>query len=352
MICVKRFVNVFGRKQLVMKILVTGAAGFIGYHTSQRLLHDGHILVGVDNLSDYYDVALKQARLECLQQHEGFEFCLLNISDRSAMVDMFERVQFDVVINLAAQAGVRHSIENPAAYIDSNIVGFANVLEGCRQQSVGNLIYASSSSVYGANTALPFTVNESTEHPLSLYGATKKSNELMAHAYSHLYRLPTTGLRFFTVYGPWGRPDMALSLFASAICNGETIKLFNQGNMFRSFTYVDDVVESIIRLIAAPAKENGDWDGRNPDPASSESPFQIFNVGGAEAVELKRFVQILEDCLGRTVSKELLPMQPGDVPVTDANVESLQEAVHWTAEVSIEDGIARFCEWFKEYYGT
>lgn len=334
-----------------MKILVTGAAGFIGYHTSQRLLRDGHILVGVDNLSDYYDVVLKQARLECLQQHEGFEFCLLDIADRSAMTDLFERFQFDVVINLAAQAGVRYSMENPVAYIDSNIVGFANVLEGCRQQSVGNLIYASSSSVYGANTALPFAATESTEHPLSLYGATKKSNELMAHSYSHLYRLPTTGLRFFTVYGPWGRPDMALSLFASSICSGETIKLFNQGNMFRSFTYVDDVVESMARLIAAPAQENVDWDGHNPDPASSTAPFQIFNVGGAEAVELKRFVQILETCLGRTVLKELLPMQPGDVPATEANVISLQDAVDWKAVVPIEDGIARFCEWFKEYYG-
>jgi len=335
-----------------MKILVTGAAGFIGYHTSRRLLHDGHILVGVDNLSDYYDVALKQARLECLQQHGDFEFCLLDIADREAMADMFAGGQFDVVINLAAQAGVRYSMENPAAYIDANIVGFANVLEGCRQQRVGNLIYASSSSVYGANTALPFTATESSEHPLSLYGATKKSDELMAHAYSHLYGLPTTGLRFFTVYGPWGRPDMALSLFASAICNGETIKLFNQGNMFRSFTYVDDVVESLVRLIAAPAQGNSDWDGQKPDPASSEAPFQIFNVGGAETVELKRFVQILENCLGRTVRKELLPMQPGDVPATAANVESLQEAVDWKAEVSIEDGIARFCEWFKEYYGT
>jgi UDP-glucuronate 4-epimerase len=335
-----------------MKILVTGTAGFIGYHASQRLLHDGHLLVGVDNMSDYYDVALKQARLECLQQREGFEFCLLDIADRGAMADMFERIQVDTVINLAAQAGVRYSLENPAAYIDSNIVGFANVLEGCRQQSVGNLIYASSSSVYGANTALPFTATESTEHPLSLYGATKKSNELMAHAYSHLYGLPTTGLRFFTVYGPWGRPDMALSLFASAICKGETIKLFNQGKMLRSFTYVDDVVESMVRLIAAPAQENSDWDGKNPDPASSEAPFQIFNVGGAEAVELKRFVQIIESCLGRTVPKELLPMQPGDVPATEANVKSLQEAVDWQAEVSIEDGIARFCDWFKEYYGT
>jgi len=343
--------NVLGRKQRAMKILVTGAAGFIGYHTSQRLLHDGHMVVGVDNLSDYYDVALKQARLECLRQHESFEFCLLDIADRGAMVDMFERGQFETVINLAAQAGVRYSMDNPAAYIDSNIVGFANVLEGCRQQSVGNLIYASSSSVYGANTALPFTATESTEHPLSLYGATKKSNELMAHSYSHLYDLPTTGLRFFTVYGPWGRPDMALSLFASAICNGETIQLFNQGNMFRSFTYVDDVVESMVRLIAAPAQENSDWDGKNPDPASSEAPFQIFNVGGAVAVELKRFVQILENCLGRTVSKELLPMQPGDVPATEANVKSLQEAVDWQAEVSIEDGIARFCGWFKDYYG-
>jgi UDP-glucuronate 4-epimerase len=333
-----------------MRILVTGAAGFIGYHTSQRLLHNGHTLVGVDNLSDYYDVGLKQARLELLQQHEGFEFYLLDIADRSAMTDLFERFDFDVVINLAAQAGVRYSLENPAAYIDSNIVGFANVLEGCRQQSVGNLIYASSSSVYGANTALPFTATESTEHPLSLYGATKKSNELMAHSYSHLYRLPTTGLRFFTVYGPWGRPDMALSLFASAICSGETIKLFNQGNMFRSFTYVDDVVESMVQLIAAPAQKNDDWDGHNPDPASSAAPFQVFNVGGAEAVELKRFVQILENCLGRTVQKELLPMQPGDVPVTEANVKSLQEAVDWTALVSIEDGIARFCEWFKVYY--
>ena len=335
-----------------MKILVTGAAGFIGYHASQRLLHDGHLLVGVDNMSDYYDVALKQARLECLQQHAGFEFRLLDIADRSAMADMFQRVEFDVVINLAAQAGVRYSLENPAAYIDSNIVGFANVLEGCRQQSVGNLIYASSSSVYGANTTLPFAVTESTEHPLSLYGATKKSNELMAHAYSHLYRLPTTGLRFFTVYGPWGRPDMALSLFASAICSGEPIKLFNQGDMLRSFTYVDDVVESMVRLIGSPPKGNCDWDGYNPDPASSQSPFQIFNVGGAETVELKRFVQILENCLGRTVLKELLPMQPGDVPATEANVKSLQETVDWTAEVSIEDGIARFCDWFKEYYGT
>ncbi|MBT4692784.1 MAG: NAD-dependent epimerase [Planctomycetaceae bacterium] len=334
-----------------MKILVTGAAGFIGYHASQRLLHDGHVLVGVDNLSDYYDVALKQARLERLQQCEGFEFSLSDIADRGAMAEMFERAQFDVVINLAAQAGVRYSMENPAAYIDSNIVGFSNVLEGCRQQSVGNLIYASSSSVYGANTALPFAATESTEHPLSLYGATKKSNELMAHAYSHLYGLPTTGLRFFTVYGPWGRPDMALSLFAGAICSGETIKLFNQGNMLRSFTYVDDVVESIVRLTAAPAQGNSEWDGKKPDPASSEAPFQIFNVGGTEAVELNRFVQILENCLGRRALKELLPMQLGDVPATEANVKSLQEAVDWKAEVSIEDGIARFCGWFKEYYG-
>ena len=340
-----------GQKATAMKILVTGVAGFIGYHTSQRLLHDGHFLVGVDNLSDYYDVALKQSRLECLQQHEGFEFCLLDIAHRDAMASVFERGHFDVVINLAAQAGVRYSMENPAAYIDSNVVGFANVLEGCRQHAVGNLIYASSSSVYGANTALPFTATESTEHPLSLYGATKKSNELMAHSYSHLYGLPTTGLRFFTVYGPWGRPDMALSLFANAICNGEAIKLFNQGNMIRSFTYVDDVVESMVRLISAPAQGKFDWDGKRPDPASSAAPFQIFNVGGAEAVELKRFVQILEDCLGKTVPKELLPLQPGDVPRTEANVQSLQEAVDWQPEVSIEDGIERFCAWFKQYYG-
>ena len=341
-----------GRKQLAMRILVTGAAGFIGYHVCQRLLNDAHILVGVDNLNDYYDVTLKHARLERLRHREGFDFRPLDIGDRGAMAELFAQTQFDVVINLAAQAGVRYSMENPAAYIDSNVVGFANILEGCRQQTIANLIYASSSSVYGANTALPFATTESTEHPLSLYGATKKSNELMAHSYSHLYGLPTTGLRFFTVYGPWGRPDMALSLFANAICNGETIKLFNQGDMLRSFTYIDDVVESMVRLIASPPKGNCDWDGYNPDPASSQSPFQIFNVGGAETVELKRFVQILENCLGRTVLKELLPMQLGDVPATEANVKSLQAAVDWTAEVSIEDGIARFCDWFKEYYGT
>ena len=340
------------REQLALKILVTGAAGFIGYHVVRRLLEDGFNVVGLDNLSDYYDVALKQSRLELLLAQQAFSFHKADISDRESLNRLFQDMKFDVVINLAAQAGVRYSLENPAAYVDANVVGFANVLEGCRQTNVKHLIYASSSSVYGANTTLPFSVEQSTEHPLSLYGATKKSNELMAHAYSHLYQLPTTGLRFFTVYGPWGRPDMALSLFARAITDGEPISLFNNGKMQRSFTFVDDVVEPIRRLINLPPQANPHWDGDVPNPSTSNAPFQIFNVGGAQTVELIQFVELIENSLGKTAVKELLPLQPGDVPKTSANVTALENVVDFSPKTPIAEGIRQFCVWFEQYYGT
>lgn len=333
-----------------MKILVTGAAGFIGSTLSHKLLDRGDEVVGVDNLNDYYDVNLKLARLERLQAKPKFQFERLDIADREAMAELFEREKFDAVVNLAAQAGVRYSIENPHAYIDANIQGFINILEGCRHQQVGHLVYASSSSVYGANTKLPFSVEDSVDHPISLYAATKKANELMAHTYSHLYGLPTTGLRFFTVYGPWGRPDMAMFLFARATLAGEPINVFNHGKMLRDFTYVDDIVESVARLIDQPAAPNPNWSGDQPDTSSSLAPYRVYNIGNNEPVELMYLIETLEKELGVVAQKNFMPMQMGDVPATYADVDALVEAVDFKPSTSIEDGVARFVQWYREYH--
>ena len=332
------------------RYLVTGAAGFIGFHVARRLLADGHQVIALDNLNDYYDVNLKQARLAELAHDDRFTFEQVNIADSDALQRQFSSDTFDAVVHLAAQAGVRHSITHPRDYVETNILGFLNILEGCRQQQSGHLVYASSSSVYGANTTMPCSVSQSADHPMSLYGATKKSNELMAHTYSHLYGLATTGLRFFTVYGPWGRPDMALFLFTRAILSGQPIQLFNEGNMRRSFTYIDDVVEPIIRVLDQPATSASDWDSDNPDPATSSAPYRVFNIGGGESVELLRFVEVLEQCLGREATRELLPMQPGDVQVSHADVTALEQAVGFRPQVRLEDGVARFCEWYQGYY--
>ncbi len=322
-------------------ILVTGAAGFIGFHVAQRLLQAGRRVVGVDNLNDYYDPALKQARLNLLNNDERFRFVRLDLADQPATAALFADARFPAVIHLAAQAGVRYSLQNPQAYISANLQGFANVLEGCRHNGCGHLLFASSSSVYGANTRLPFSVHDNVDHPVSLYAATKKSNELMAHSYSHLFRLPTTGLRFFTVYGPWGRPDMAMFIFAKAILEGRPIKLFNHGRMQRDFTYVDDVVEAIIRLVdRAP----------QPDPATSSAPWRIYNIGNNNPEQLLHVVAVLERALGRSAEKELLSMEPGDVPATYADVDDLMRDVGFRPSTSIEDGVARFVQWFKDYH--
>jgi UDP-glucuronate 4-epimerase len=332
-----------------MHILVTGAAGFIGYHLSAKLLARGDRVTGLDNLNDYYDVNLKRARLENLQASADFHFVKAALEDRAAIETLFEQQEFDVVINLAAQAGVRYSLENPHAYIDSNIVGFTNILEACRHHSIGHLVYASSSSVYGMNTNMPFSVHDNVDHPISLYAASKKANELMAHTYSHLYGIPTTGLRFFTVYGPWGRPDMALFLFTRAILAGEPIKVFNNGNMQRDFTYIDDIVEGIVRVADNPARPNPDWNGASPDPGTSSAPYRLFNIGNNNPVSLMAFIEALEDALGMTAEKELLPMQPGDVAATYADIEALEEAVDYRPQTPVREGIRNFVDWYLEY---
>ena len=332
-----------------MKVLVTGAAGFIGFHLCSRLLNDGIDVYGVDSLNEYYDVRIKHARLNQLIESPQFEFEKLDLVEVDAAKAIFLR-DFDAVVHLAAQAGVRHSLKHPRDYIDANVMGFMNVLEGCRHAGVGQLIYASSSSVYGASTELPFSENGNTDHPISLYAATKKANELMAHSYSHLYGLPTTGLRFFTVYGPWGRPDMALYIFAKAISDGEPIKLFNSGDMCSSFTYVDDVVEPIKRLLNTRPTVDPAWSSDAPTTATSNAPYRVLNIGGGEVVELNRFVELIEQNLGKEAVKELLPMQPGDIPATSVDTRVLEATTQFAPQVSIEDGIQRFCEWFSVYH--
>lgn len=333
-----------------MKILVTGAAGFIGSHTTQRLLARGDAVVGLDNLNDYYDVSLKEARLARLQQQKRFTFARVELSDRVAVAKLFERERFDRVIHLAAQAGVRYSMQNPYAYVDSNVVGFTAILEGCRHNSVEHLVYASSSSVYGANTGVPFSVHDNVDHPLSLYAATKKANELMAHTYSNLYRLPATGLRFFTVYGPWGRPDMALFLFTKAILAGKPIDVFNHGDMERDFTYIDDIVEGVVRVCDRVATPDSSWSGASPDPATSAAPYRLYNIGNNHPERLTRLIEVLESCLGRKAIQNLLPMQPGDVPATAADVDDLARDVDFRPCTPIEVGVRCFVEWYREYY--
>ena len=334
------------------KILVTGAAGFIGYHTSERLLARGDEVVGLDNLNDYYDPTLKAARLARLTGTPGFTFVRMDLGDRAGIEQLFATQRFDKVINLAAQAGVRYSLTNPHTYIDSNLVGFLHILEGCRHHGVQHLTYASSSSVYGANTAMPFSVHQNVDHPLSLYAATKKANELMAHTYSHLYGLPTTGLRFFTVYGPWGRPDMAMFLFTKAILEGRPIDVFNHGKMRRDFTFIDDIVEGVIRTNDHTAPVNPDWNSDRPDPATSKAPYRIYNIGNNNPVELMHLIGTLEQALGRTAEKNMLPIQPGDVPATYADVAALEQDVGFAPKTSIETGVARFVEWYRSYYGA
>lgn len=332
------------------KILVTGAAGFVGYHVAGRLLESGVHVVGLDNLNDYYSVQLKRDRLARLRRSPSFEFAQCDVADAAGIQALFAEHRFDRVVHLAAQAGVRHSLTHPHVYTRSNIEGFLNILEGTRNTEVPHLVYASSSSVYGANTRLPFAVGDNVDHPISLYAATKKANELMAHSYSHLYRLPTTGLRFFTVYGPWGRPDMALWLFTKAILAGQPIQVFNEGRMRRDFTYVDDIVEAVVRVMDRIPSANPAWDGAAPDPASSSAPYRLYNIGNNRSVELVHLIETLENCLGRKAQRELLPMQPGDVPETCADVDALMRDVGFRPDTPIETGIARFVEWYREYH--
>ena len=335
-----------------MRILVTGAAGFVGFHLSQRLLRQDVDVVGIDNLNDYYDVNLKLARLTQLEGQAGFTFRKLDLADREGMTALFSSISFDVVVNLGAQAGVRYSIKNPNAYIDSNLVGFGNVLEGCRHSNVKHLVYASSSSVYGANTKMPFSVHHNVDHPVSLYAATKKANELMAHTYSRLYNLPTTGLRFFTVYGPWGRPDMAYFSFTKAILEGKPIDVYNNGNMKRDFTYIDDIVEGLVRVIDCVPQPDTDWRSDAPDPGGSYAPYRIYNIGNNSPVELLRFIEVMEECLGRKAIKNFMPIQAGDVPATFADVDDLIRDVGFRPGTSIEEGIKKFIEWYTGYYGA
>lgn len=331
-------------------VLVTGAAGFIGSHVTQRLLAAGRRVVGVDSLTPYYDPALKAARLKRFEGQSNFRFVKLDLADRAATAALFAAEKFPDVIHLAAQAGVRHSLTDPHAYVDANLQGFANVLEGCRHHGCRHLVFASSSSVYGANTKLPFSTRDNVDHPLSLYGASKKANELMAHSYAHLFKLPATGLRFFTVYGPWGRPDMAMWIFADAITRGQPIKLFNHGKMRRDFTYVDDVVESVVRLIDRPAARDPSWSGDKPDPGRSNAPWRVYNIGNNQPVDVPHVVSLLEQALGRTAQIEMLPMQPGDVPATYADVDDLMRDVGFRPATSIADGVARFIAWYREYH--
>jgi UDP-glucuronate 4-epimerase len=334
-----------------MKILVTGAAGFIGFHTALALCRRGDEVVGLDNLNDYYDVTLKQRRLAVLEQQPAFRFVKLDLADRPAMTRLFAHERFARVIHLGAQAGVRYSIENPLAYVDCYVVGMANVLEGCRHNGVEHLVYASTSSVYGANTRMPFSVHQNVDHPLSFYAATKKANELMAHTYAHLYRLPVTGLRFFTVYGPWGRPDMALFLFTRNILAGEPIDVFNFGHHRRDFTYVDDIVEGVVRACDRPAQPDPQWDGAAPDPGTRTAPYRLYNIGNNRPVELLRYIELLETYLGRKAEKNLLPLQPGDVPDTWADIEDLTRDVGYTPATPVEVGVRRFVDWYLEYHG-
>ncbi|MGE4290959.1 MAG: NAD-dependent epimerase [Desulfovibrio sp.] len=333
-----------------MKILVTGAAGFIGFHLSRKLLGQGHTVVGLDILNDYYDVNLKKARLAILEEDPKFRHALVNLADAPAMERLFVEENFDIVVNLAAQAGVRYSIENPRSYVDSNIVGFFNILEGCRHNKVKHLCYASSSSVYGMNTKMPLSTHDAVDHPMSLYAASKKSNEMMAHSYSNLFDLPTTGLRFFTVYGPWGRPDMALFLFTKAILANKPINVFNYGKMERDFTYIDDIVEGVSRVMFHIPSGNPNWDGNSPDPSSSPKPYKIYNIGNNNKVELNRYIEELEKQLGKKAERNLLPMQPGDVPATWADVDDLVQDVDFQPSTSIEDGIERFVAWYRDYF--
>jgi UDP-glucuronate 4-epimerase len=331
-------------------ILVTGVAGFIGFHLAKRLCKDGYSVIGVDNINDYYDVKLKKNRLLILEESENFNFHKVDLTDVEGLKLIFEKTHFDTVINLAAQAGVRYSLENPKAYLDANINAFVNLIENCRHFNSGHLIFASSSSVYGANTNMPFSTHNNVDHPISLYAATKKSNELMAHTYSALFNLPTTGLRFFTVYGPYGRPDMALFLFTKAILEDRPIDVFNNGKMLRDFTYVEDIVEGVVRLIKSPAKPNPEWSGDAPDPATSFAPYKIYNIGNNNPVELAYFIETIEKCLGKKAIKNYMPIQKGDVPRTYANVDDLMNDVGYKPNTSLEYGIGQFIEWYKIYY--
>jgi UDP-glucuronate 4-epimerase len=333
-------------------VLVTGAAGFIGAHVTRRLLEQGRRVIGVDNLTPYYDPALKHARLKQFEGHAGFRFIELDLADRAGVAALFAAEKFPYVVHLAAQAGVRYSIEAPHAYIDANIEGFINVLEGCRHNGCRHLLFASSSSVYGANTKLPFSVSDNVDHPISLYAASKKANELMAHTYAHLFKVPATGLRFFTVYGPWGRPDMAMWIFTKAIQEGKPILLFNHGKMRRDFTYVDDVVEAVTRLIDRPAAPDPSWSGDKPNPSSSAAPWRIYNIGNNQPADVPYVVTLIERALGRTAQREMAPMQPGDVPTTYADVDDLMRAVDFRPSTTIEDGVARFVAWYRDYHGV
>lgn len=333
-------------------ILVTGAAGFIGSHVSRRLLDEGRRVIGVDNLTPYYDPKLKENRLKELEKRNGFRFVKLELADRAETAALFNAEKFPYVVHLAAQAGVRYSLQDPHAYVDANLQGFINVLEGCRHHGCRHLLFASSSSVYGANTKLPFSVLDNVDHPVSLYAASKKANELMAHAYAHLFRVPTTGLRFFTVYGPWGRPDMAMWIFTKAILEGKPIQLFNHGKMRRDFTYVDDVVESVVRLIERPAAPDPAWSGNHPNPSTSAAPWRIYNIGNNQPADVPYVVDLIEKALGRPAHRELAPMQPGDVPETYADVDDLMRDVGFRPSTTIEDGVARFVAWYRAYHGV
>ncbi|MEM9672264.1 MAG: NAD-dependent epimerase [Cyclobacteriaceae bacterium] len=334
----------------MQQILITGAAGFIGFHLSRRLCREGYQVVGIDNLNDYYAVSLKKDRLAILQQGDNFSFQQVDLQDREGVDRLFKNNSFDYVVNLAAQAGVRYSLENPHAYTASNVTGFLNVLEGCRHASVKHLVYASSSSVYGANTKMPFSVHHNVDHPVSLYAASKKANELMAHSYSHLYDIPTTGLRFFTVYGPYGRPDMALFLFTKAILENRPIDVYNNGEMRRDFTYIDDIVEGIARLIPNVAKPNPDWSGQQPDAGTSYAPYRIYNIGNNQPVKLLDFIETIEDCLGKKAQKNLMPLQDGDVLATYADVDDLMRDVDFSPNTSLSEGVQQFVDWYREYY--
>jgi len=333
-----------------MKVLVTGAAGFIGAFTAKQLLERGDTVVGLDNFNDYYDVSLKEARAALLEPRDSFRMERINLQDRDAMEALFAREKFDKVVHLAAQAGVRYSIENPHSYIESNIVGTLHILEGCRHNDVEHLVYASSSSVYGANTTMPFSIHQNVDHPLALYGATKKANELMAHTYANLYRLPTTGLRFFTVYGPWGRPDMALFMFTKNIIEGKPIDVFNYGNHRRDFTYIDDIVEGVVRTMDNTATPNEDWDPASPDPGTSRAPYRIYNIGNQQPIELMHYIEVIEECVGKKAEKNLLPLQDGDVPDTWADTEDLAADVGYQPSTPVEEGIKNFVDWYLEFY--
>lgn len=333
-----------------MKCLVTGAAGFIGFHLSKYLLERGDNVVGLDNLNDYYDVNLKKSRLAILEFMSGFTFVKMDLADRSGMEELFQKQQFDKVVNLAAQAGVRYSITNPYSYVDSNLVGFIHILEGCRHNGAAHLVYASSSSVYGANKKMPFSVHHNVDHPMSLYAASKKANELMAHTYSSLYKLPTTGLRFFTVYGPWGRPDMALFLFTKNILEDKPIDVFNYGKHRRDFTYIDDIVKGVVRVLDQIPEPNPNWDEMKPDSATSYAPYRLYNIGNNQPVDLSHYIEVIEKKLGKTAKKNLLPLQPGDVPDTYADVDDLVKDVGFKPQTSVEEGINRFIDWYREYF--